>query len=209
MTDISKTDETAENSADIWLCFVLKVRKMWGLMLPQGPVYQRSVRLKIKLLQKPFYILETQCISYISETQHISYISGTQCISYISETQFFLYFRNSTHFLYFRKHSFQYFRGCHTEIGDVNKDTGIKNGKHFWLCQGYFQKVPELKSWMWAHLGQVDLKFGRQVFCRGKEVFACSQMLPFVSPISCHPPCLVASHNLRNTGGKMWEIHLT
>ena len=28
-------------------------------MLPQGPLYQRSVRLKIKLLLKPFYILES------------------------------------------------------------------------------------------------------------------------------------------------------
>ena len=64
---------------DIWLCFVLKVRKMWGLMLPQGPVYQRSVRLKIKLLRKPFHI---------SETQHY----------YI----YFSYFRNPTYFLYFR-----------------------------------------------------------------------------------------------------------
>ena len=36
-------------------------------MLPQGPLYQRSVRLKIKLLLKPFYILEST-ISLQNET---------------------------------------------------------------------------------------------------------------------------------------------
>ena len=36
-------------------------------MLPQGPLYQRSVRLKIKLLLKPFYILEST-ISLQKET---------------------------------------------------------------------------------------------------------------------------------------------